>query len=58
MKLEYTDREGRTYTLDNPTRADVPRFIRAVRADTKTVVVVHDSGVRVAVADLEPKPKE
>jgi len=58
MKLEYTDRQGVTYTLENPTQTEVPRFIRAVRSDTKTVVVVHESGVRIAVADLEPKPKE
>jgi hypothetical protein len=47
MKVTYTDPQGVTFTLLEPTAADIPRFIKAVRAEDGKVVIVHDSDVRV-----------
>lgn len=46
MKVTYTDRQGVTYTLLHATPADVPRFVRAVRAEDGKAVVVHESDVK------------
>jgi hypothetical protein len=46
MKVTYTDKQGVTYTLLHATPADVPRFVRAVRAQDGAAVVVHELDVK------------
>jgi hypothetical protein len=55
VKLVYTDRQGVTYELKDAEAGDLPRFIRAVRADTGAVVIVHEDGVKQVATPPEPK---
>jgi hypothetical protein len=58
MKLMYTDRQGVTYELLDAEPADLPRFVRAVRADTREVIIVHEDAVRREPTHPTPKQKD
>lgn len=51
MTLKYVDKEGVEYVLKDAEPADMPRFVRAVRADTGAVMIVHEN-------DLKREPKK
>lgn len=46
MILKYVDKEGREFLLKDAQRADLPRFVRALRVDTDEVMILHENDLQ------------